>query len=127
LFNRFYIYQVGIDLLYDTQTTGSTDGSAMGSPTLPRLERSPFYPNLNISAPNNTETGQRSYTLYHNAAWYGMVALATSLLFISALLAGLTLAICGLDSTWLHLRSVTGTAKERYAALVLLETRYLTA
>jgi len=99
----------------------------MGSPTLPQKERSLFYPNLNISAQSNTEPGQRSYTLYHNAAWYGMFALATFLLFVSALLAGLTLAICGLDSTWLHLRSVTGTAKERYAALVLLQTRYLTA
>ena len=87
----------------------------MGSPTLPHLERSPL--NLVIYANRTTETGQRSYTVYHNAAWYGMVALATSLLLVSALLAGLTLAICGLDSTWLHLRSVTGTGKERYAAL----------
>lgn len=50
---------------------------------------------------------------YRGPAWYGMLAVAFSLLLVSALLAGLTLAICGLDPTWLHLRSVTGTAKER--------------
>ena len=94
----------------------------MDSSNLPLLER-----DFNIDSPNDTESGQRSYTLYHNKAWYGMVVLAISLLFVCALLAGLTLAICGLDPTWLHLRSITGTAKERYATLVFLETRCLTA
>jgi metal transporter CNNM len=42
-----------------------------------------------------------------------MAALAVTLLTLSSLLAGLTLALGGLDSTLLQLKSVTGTAKQR--------------
>ena len=58
----------------------------------------------------------RPYTIarFHHGAWVGMSILATVLLIISALLAGLTLGVCGLDSTLLQLRCITGTPRERY-------------
>lgn len=43
----------------------------------------------------------------------GVGLLAGGLLLTCALLAGLTLAICGLDDTLIQLRAATGTAKER--------------
>jgi hypothetical protein len=55
-----------------------------------------------------------AYTVYHGIAWYGMAVLAGVLLTLCSLLAGLTLALGGLDITWLQLRSATGTAKQRY-------------
>ncbi|KAE9372393.1 hypothetical protein N431DRAFT_408613 [Stipitochalara longipes BDJ] len=42
-----------------------------------------------------------------------MSILATVLLILCALLAGLTLGVCGLDSTLLQLRRITGTPRER--------------
>jgi metal transporter CNNM len=54
-----------------------------------------------------------TYTVYHGIAWCGMAALAVILLILCSLLAGLTLALGGLDITWLQLRSVTGTPKQR--------------
>jgi hypothetical protein len=68
---------------------------------------------LGINWVSDTESRQRQYTVYHNAAWYRMLFLAIFLLVFCALLAGLTLAICGLDPTWVELRSTAGTAKER--------------
>jgi hypothetical protein len=70
---------------------------------------------LGINWVSDTESRQRQYTVYHNAAWYRMLFLAIFLLVFCALLTGLTLAICGLDPTWVELRSIAGTAKERYA------------
>jgi metal transporter CNNM len=55
-----------------------------------------------------------TYTVYHGMAWYGMATLGVVLLTLCSLLAGLTLALGGLDMTWLQLRSVTGTPKQRY-------------
>lgn len=75
------------------------------------LHYSPQGRGINWSS--DTEARQRQYTVYHNAAWYRMLFLAIFLLVFSALLAGLTLAICGLDITWVELRSTAGTAKER--------------
>lgn len=67
-----------------------------------------------------TTTGSYTYTytVYHHAAWYGMAALVVFLLITCALLAGLTLAICGLDMTWLQVRCVTGSVKQRYVYIV---------
>jgi hypothetical protein len=60
-----------------------------------------------------TTSSSYTYNVYHGGAWIGMFALACILLVVYALLAGLPLAICGLDMTWLQMRSITGTAKER--------------
>lgn len=105
----FGIYQIEIIQSYDAQAT-----RAMGSPAISHGEKPPVHLAHYSSTSNNTETKQRSYTVYHNGAWYGMFIAGIFLLLIAALLAGLTLAICGLDSTWLHLKSVSGSAKERY-------------
>ena len=60
-----------------------------------------------------TTTASYSYTVYHHGPWFAMAALAGVLLIICSLLAGLTLAVCGLDMTLLQLQSVAGTAKQR--------------
>ena len=62
-----------------------------------------------------SETRHYAYTVYHNGAYYGMIALASFLLVFCSLLVGLTLAVCGLDMTLLHLRSITGPVKQRYS------------
>jgi len=69
---------------------------------------------LGVNWVTDTEPRQRQYTVYHNAAWWRMLFLGIFLLAFCALLTGLTLAICGLDPTWLEIRSIAGTAKERY-------------
>lgn len=63
-------------------------------------------------------TSQHTYTVYHGAAQIGVGAIAGALLLFCALLAGLTLAICGLDDTLLRMRVATGTAKERYVNIL---------
>jgi hypothetical protein len=55
-----------------------------------------------------------TYTVYHGIAWYGMAVLAVMLLILCSLLAGLTLALGGLDRTSLQLRSVTGTSRQQF-------------
>lgn len=62
-----------------------------------------------------SETRQYEYTVYHDGAYYGFIALASFLLVIYSLLAGLILAVCGLDMTLLHLKSITGPVKQRYS------------
>jgi metal transporter CNNM len=62
-----------------------------------------------------TEPRLYSHIVFHNEAWYVMAAIAGVLLSLCALLAGLTLALCGLDEKTLHLRSITGPPKQRYA------------
>ncbi|PMD39201.1 hypothetical protein L207DRAFT_491161 [Hyaloscypha variabilis F] len=62
------------------------------------------------------ETRPYAIARFHHGAWVGMSILATVLLIISALLAGLTLGVCGLDSTLLQLRCITGTPRERRQA-----------
>jgi hypothetical protein len=73
-----------------------------------------------ISLFAQTEMGQPSsdikhvpYLEFHDALWYWMLLLAVALLMICALLAGLTLAVGGLNTTFLQLRCVTGTRKQR--------------
>ena len=61
-----------------------------------------------------------TYTVYHGLAWCGMAALALTLLTLCSLLAGLTLALGGLDSTLLQIRSVTGIARQRFETCLLL-------
>jgi hypothetical protein len=61
-----------------------------------------------------TESRLYTYTVYHGIAWFGMVFLAFALLTACSLLAGLTLALGGLDPTWLQLRSVAGTPRQRF-------------
>lgn len=63
-----------------------------------------------------TESRLYAYTVYHGVAWCGMAALAVVLLVICSLLSGLTLALCGLDTTWLKLRSITGTPRQKYGS-----------
>ena len=66
---------------------------------------------------NSTETFDSKrvpYWIAYGGAWYGMLFLAVSLLILCALLAGLTLALCGLNTTLLQLRGVTGTPKQRH-------------
>jgi hypothetical protein len=57
------------------------------------------------------------YKVFYNGAWYGMLALAVFVLIVCSLLAGLTLAVCGLNMTFLHLRSVTGSPRQRYGSI----------
>jgi hypothetical protein len=74
------------------------------------------------------ETKHYSFARFHNGAWVGMAILAAILLILSALLAGLTLGVCGLDATLLQLRCVTGTPRERYVGnLSCKEKRILTS
>jgi metal transporter CNNM len=49
-----------------------------------------------------TEPRLYSHIVFHNEAWYVMAAIAGVLLSLCALLAGLTLALCGLDEKTLH-------------------------
>jgi len=60
------------------------------------------------------ETKPYSIARFHHGAWIGMSILATVLLILCALFAGLTLGVCGLDSTLLQMRCITGTPRERY-------------
>jgi metal transporter CNNM len=57
-----------------------------------------------------------NYVVFHGGPWIAMASIAGVLLVISSLLAGLTLAVCGLDITLLQLQTVTGTAKERWVS-----------
>jgi hypothetical protein len=73
------------------------------------------------------ETKHYSFARFHNGAWVGMAILAAILLILSALLAGLTLGVCGLDAALLQIRCVTGTPRERYVGQpILQEKRVLT-
>jgi hypothetical protein len=58
-------------------------------------------------------------TVEESLPFLGFSALALLLLLICALLAGLTLAICGLDITRLQVLSVTGDQRQRNRALVI--------
>lgn len=62
------------------------------------------------------ETKPYTSPRFHHGAWIGMSILAVVLLILCALLAGLTLGVCGLDSTLLQMRCITGTPRERYEA-----------
>jgi hypothetical protein len=75
-----------------------------------------------VDAAGWTVSNQRtlSYTVYYGGAMYGMVGLAAALLTLCAMLAGLTLALCALDMTWLRLRSISATPKEKYWHSVLI-------
>jgi cell division protein FtsX len=68
----------------------------------------------------NLDTKHVHYPLWYDGMWYGMAATAFVLLLLCALLAGLTLAVCGLEVTLLQMRVVTGTPKQRYEPLLLL-------
>lgn len=73
-----------------------------------------FYQDgLDSGTSSNYYTMYVARTVYRHGAWFGMVAVAVFLLFFCALLAGLTVAICGLDPTWLQLRGIAGTPQER--------------
>lgn len=65
---------------------------------------------------STTFAGSHLHGKYHGYQWYLMVWLAFTLLVLCFLIAGLTLGVCGLDMTWLEMRSITGTAKQRYAS-----------
>ena len=72
----------------------------------------------NSTQPIFTKVKSVPCLVVYDGAWWGMLALAIALLSICALLAGLTLAVCGLNTTILQLRSVTGTPKQRHAFTV---------
>lgn len=72
---------------------------------------------------NSVQSIPRAYTegfwpVTNNGELFGMIAAACVLLLFYALLAGLTLAVCGLDLTWLHMRLITGTSKQRFTFYV---------
>ena len=56
----------------------------------------------------------RVHIEYQGFQWYLRAFLALTLLTLCFLIAGLTLGVCGLDPTWLQMRGITGTAKQRY-------------
>lgn len=62
-----------------------------------------------LSFANDASTSREKYLAYE----VGIGLAAGVLLMICALLAGLTLAICGLDDTLIQLKAATGTPKER--------------
>lgn len=64
-----------------------------------------------------TESRLYTYTVYHGVAWFGMATVAFVLLTLCSLLAGLTLALGGLDTTLLQLRTVSGTPRQRLGKL----------
>jgi len=66
---------------------------------------------------NITTMKTYDYIVFHGGPWYAMATVAGLLLVICSLLAGLTLAVCGLDRTLLQLQTVTGSAKERCGQL----------
>ncbi|TAQ85490.1 hypothetical protein B7494_g6184 [Chlorociboria aeruginascens] len=68
---------------------------------------------------NLTEQHTYTYTVYKGGAWYGIAIVSAVLLNIAGLLAGLILAICGLNMRLLQMRAVTGTPKQRQQALVV--------
>jgi hypothetical protein len=84
------------------------------SPYMTLRARNTVHNDLNSAGWNLTETRTHTYTVYHNGAWYGMAALSVILVTLCGLFAGLTLALCGLDMTWLQIASVTGNPKKRY-------------
>lgn len=57
--------------------------------------------------------------------WYLMLFVAFLLLCVCFLIAGLTLGVCGLDTRWLEMRSLTGTPKERYVRAIFMTERSL--
>ena len=59
------------------------------------------------------ESKSYQFKVFHGGAWWAMACLAGFLLCLCALLAGLTLGVCGLDMAWLQMRAITGTTKER--------------
>jgi hypothetical protein len=71
------------------------------------------------------ETISYSVARFHHGAWIGMSILALVLLTLCALLAGLTLGVCGLDTTLLHLRCATGTTRERFEDIFRVVLQYV--
>lgn len=61
-------------------------------------------------------------TYYRGKLVWALVFAAMFLCLLTALFTGLTLAVCGLDKTWVKLKCVTGTPRERYAFIFLSET-----
>lgn len=78
----------------------------------PQLGRRDSYNSIYASGPVS-EDRQFTYVVFYGGAQIAMMVVAGLLVAFCALLTGLTLAVCGLDMNYLHLRSVTGTPKER--------------
>ncbi|KAG9244284.1 hypothetical protein BJ878DRAFT_78707 [Calycina marina] len=55
--------------------------------------------------------------------WYGMLCVGLVVLALYGLFAGVTLAVCGPEMTWLQLRSLTGTPEERKRARIVARMR----
>ncbi|CZT04985.1 uncharacterized protein RCO7_09155 [Rhynchosporium graminicola] len=64
-----------------------------------------------------------TYTVFFGGARIAMIVVSAILVIFAALLTGLTLAVCGLDMNYLHLRSVTGTPQERRQVREVLRIR----
>jgi hypothetical protein len=71
-----------------------------------------FYSRNDAISVAHKET--QTYTRYHGGPFWGMAVLAICLVMICAVLAGLTLAVCGMDDTWLHILSMSGDMHQRY-------------
>ncbi|KAL2065398.1 hypothetical protein VTL71DRAFT_3068 [Oculimacula yallundae] len=76
-----------------------------------------------VNGANGGDNQAFEYTVFFGPARIAMIVVAVILVIISALLTGLTLAVCGLDTNYLHLRSVTGTAQERRQAREILRMK----
>lgn len=66
------------------------------------------------TSPISTESNAILSKDYYHGNRIGMSILAASLLIAAGLSTGLILAICGLDYSWLEMKSVTGSPKERF-------------
>jgi hypothetical protein len=58
-------------------------------------------------------------TYYRGKLVWALVFAAVFLCLLTALFTGLTLAVCGLDKTWVKLKCVTGTPRERYGPVFI--------
>ncbi|OBT88723.1 hypothetical protein VE02_02364 [Pseudogymnoascus sp. 03VT05] len=75
--------------------------------------------NPGYSQPENCECYRRYRFDEHKAPFLGFLAVALTIVVIAALLAGLTLAISGLDMTWLQIMSTTGPKRQRRQAEIV--------
>jgi hypothetical protein len=110
--SKSIILQISLTFNLQPITMGSILSKSTSSPGRPSTGGS----SVAIDEANFIQAEPRAYTyqVWHNGMWYGLAIAACGLLLFCALLAGLTLAVCGLEMTWLQMRGATGTSKQRY-------------
>lgn len=69
-------------------------------------------------ASNSTASNSTRSAVYSPGRVVGFTSLASFLLVFAALFSGLTLAICSIDMTWLHVLSISGCEQQRYVQLI---------